>query len=90
MTVAAALSAMAAAREQLFVARWRQQRGLGMAPAKRRTRFGSGLGVSKVARPSSPSPEEGRRLVVAFMGIKDSEVREALIRLLERMSRAYE
>ena len=37
--------------------------------------------------PSSPSPEEGRRLVVAFMSIKNAAVRDAIINLIERMSR---
>ncbi|MBV9289074.1 MAG: hypothetical protein JO288_14880 [Hyphomicrobiales bacterium] len=39
--------------------------------------------------PSSPSPEEGRRLVVAFMSIKNAAVRDAIITLIERMSRVY-
>ena len=37
--------------------------------------------------PSPPSPEERRRLVVAFMGIKDAAVRNEVINLVETMSR---
>jgi hypothetical protein len=36
---------------------------------------------------SPPSPEEGRRLVAAFMGIKDPAARNEAIDLVERMSR---
>jgi hypothetical protein len=45
------------------------------------------LAGSKRGRLSLPSPEEGRRLVVAFMGIKDAAVREEIINLVERKSR---
>jgi hypothetical protein len=34
-----------------------------------------------------PSPEEGRRLVVAFKGIKDAAARDEVINLVERLSR---
>jgi hypothetical protein len=37
--------------------------------------------------PSRPSPEEGRRLVAAFMGIKDAAAREEVIDFVERMAR---
>jgi len=47
------------------------------------------LGLAEVGRvrPVSPSPDEGRRLVVAFMGIRNAEVRDALINLVEKVSR---
>jgi hypothetical protein len=56
-----------------------------VTPAKK---FGSGITEAKKAQ--SPSAEEGRRLVVAFMAIKDAAVRDALISLIERISRIYD
>lgn len=41
----------------------------------------------KRGRPSLPSPEEGRRLVAAFMSIRDAAAREKIISLVERKSR---
>jgi hypothetical protein len=59
-----------------------------VTPAKKTT-HGSGFTEVK-AQPSSPSTKEGRRLVVAFMAIKDAAVRDALISLIERISRIYD
>jgi hypothetical protein len=59
-----------------------------VTPAKKTTQFGSSFTEAKKAQ--SPSTEEGRRLVVAFMAIKDAAVRDALISLIERISRIYE
>ena len=39
---------------------------------------------------SLPSPEESRRLVAAFMGVKDAAAREKIISLVERKSRIDE
>ena len=61
-----------------------------MTPAKKTTQFGSGFTDAKKAQPSLPSTEEGMRLVVAFMAIKDAAVRDALISLIERISRIYD
>jgi hypothetical protein len=41
------------------------------------------------AQSSSPSPEEGRRLVVAFAGIRDAGIRDTIINLIEMISRVY-
>ena len=41
------------------------------------------------ARPSSPSPEEGRRLVAAFIGIKNAEIRDAIVTFIQMVSHAY-
>jgi hypothetical protein len=61
-----------------------------VTPTKKTTQFGSGFTEIKKDQPSSPSTEEGRRLVVAFMAIKDAAVRDALISLIERISRIYD
>lgn len=37
----------------------------------------------------APKPEEGARLVRAFLGIKDSAVRNAIVGLVEQMSKAF-
>lgn len=62
-----------------------------MGRAKQDIEFSPRLGLAEVGRvrPPLPSPDEGRRLVVAFMGIKNAAVRDALINLVERMSRTY-
>jgi hypothetical protein len=62
--------------------------------AKRETQVGPRLELAdpRKARSSSrspPSPEEGRRLVHAFMGIKDAAIRDAIVGLIETMSRTY-
>jgi len=63
-----------------------------MMAGEKATQSGPGFGSTeaKKAQPSLPSPEEGRRLVVACRAIKDAEVRDALISLIERMSRIYD
>jgi hypothetical protein len=62
-----------------------------MGRAKQDLEGGPRLGLAEVGRvrPPSPSPDEGRRLVVAFMGIKNAALRDALINLVERMSGTY-
>lgn len=42
-----------------------------------------------VTERSPLSTEEGRRLVHAFLAIKEAEVRSSIIRLVEAMSQAY-
>ena len=60
-----------------------------MATGKEEIQVGPRLRLAELrkARPSLPSPEEGRRLVVAFMGVRNPAVRDAIINLVERMSR---
>lgn len=43
-----------------------------------------------VTQRSSLSIDQGRRLVHAFLGIKDAEVRSSIISLVETMSQAYD
>jgi hypothetical protein len=61
---------------------------LGRLMAEKATSFGLRflLAGRERGRLSLPSPEEGRRLVVAFMGIKDAAAREKIISLVERKS----
>jgi hypothetical protein len=40
--------------------------------------------------PSWPKPEEGLRLMRAFLYIKQAKVREAIIRYVEEQSKLYE
>ena len=47
------------------------------------------LAEQDASRPSPPSPEEGRRLVAAFMAIKNATLRDAIINLVERMSPTF-
>lgn len=37
-----------------------------------------------------PSPEEGARLVRAFLGIKNSAVRDEIVALVEKLSKAFQ
>jgi len=56
--------------------------------ARVESQIGPQLGFAKFKeqRPSRPSAEEGRRLVVAFMGVKDAKVRDAIVNFVERLS----
>jgi len=47
------------------------------------------LSGPRKTRLSLPSPEEGRRLVTAFMGVKDAVVRDAIIDFIEKVSLAH-
>jgi hypothetical protein len=44
-------------------------------------------GLAQESAPSLPSPEEGRRLVVAFICIKNAAVRDAIVNLTEKCRR---
>ncbi len=50
---------------------------------------GEGLAEPAEAPKRSASAEEGRRLVHAFFGIKDAELRDSIVSLLEKMSQVY-
>ena len=51
--------------------------------------FGPEHGLTEIGgtRSSLPPPEQGRRLVVAFIPIKNADVRDAIVNLVETMSR---
>jgi hypothetical protein len=52
-------------------------------------RFGLAEPKKKI-QPSSPSHEEGRCLVVGFLGIKDAAIRDTIIDLTEKISQTYD
>ena len=55
---------------------------LSAGPAGTSARFEKGI-----ENPSLPKPEEGLRLMHAFLEIKNAEVREAIIKYVEEQSR---
>ncbi len=46
------------------------------------------IALPKRTESPGPTPEQGARLVRAFLGVKNSTVRDAIVSLVEQMSKA--